>query len=115
MLLDRIDMVIRERSDLGNTKDPSGILEHLRQFYQEKDEDVADGFSSNPSTCQKGCISKIIRTSLCWGEGKNVVDDNTNHRGARMVFLILNSIDILEELRMSMMIMTHLSRDFMKM
>jgi len=23
------------------------------QFYQEKDEDVADGFSSNPSTGQK--------------------------------------------------------------
>ena len=32
-----------------------------------------------------------------------------------MVFLIMNSIDILEELRMLMMIMTHLSRDFMKM
>ena len=31
------------------------------------------------------------------GEGKNVVDDNTNHRGARMVFLIMNSIDILGE------------------
>ena len=49
------------------------------------------------------------------GEGKNVVDDNTNHRGARMVFLIMNSIDILEELGMLMMITTHLSRDFMKM
>ena len=49
------------------------------------------------------------------GEGKNVVDDYTNHRGARMVFPIMNPIDILEELRMLMMIMTHLSRDFMKM
>ena len=49
------------------------------------------------------------------GEGKNVVDDNTNHQGARMVFLIMKSIDILEELRMLMMIMAHLSRDFMKM
>ena len=38
------------------------------------------------------------------GGGKNVVDDNTNHRGARMVFLIMNLIDILEELRILMMI-----------
>ena len=29
--------------------------------------------------------------------------------------LIMNSIDILEELRMLMMITTHVSRDFMKM
>ena len=49
------------------------------------------------------------------GGGKNVIDDNTNHRGARMVFLIMNSNNILEELRMLMMITTHLSRDFMKM
>ena len=27
---------------------------------------------------------------LVLGEGKNVADDNTIHRGARMVFLILN-------------------------
>ena len=48
------------------------------------------------------------------GEGKNVADDNSNHRGTRMVFLIMNSIDILDELRM-LMIMTPLSREFMKM
>ena len=47
-------------------------------------------------------------------EDKDVVDDNTNQRGVRMVFLNMNSIDILEELRMLMMIMTHLSRCFMK-
>ena len=52
---------------------------------------------------------------VCVGEGKNVVDDNTNHRGARIVFLIMNSTNILEELRMLMMIMTHLSRSFFKM
>ena len=46
------------------------------------------------------------------GEGKNVADDNTNHRGARMVFLIMNSIDILEELRMLMMIMTNFVERF---
>ena len=33
---------------------------------------------------------------------------------ARMVFLIMNSIYILEELRMLLMTTTHLSRDFMK-
>ena len=46
------------------------------------------------------------------GEGKNVADDNTNQRGARMVFLIMNSTDILEELRMSMMIMTNFVERF---
>ena len=45
------------------------------------------------------------------GGGKNVVDDNTNHRGAMMVFLIMNLIDILEELKMLII----LSRGFMKM
>ena len=44
------------------------------------------------------------------GEGKNAVDDNTNHRGARMVILIMNLIDILEEPKMLMMITTILSR-----
>ena len=100
---------------LGTQRIHQEFLEQLMQFYQGKDKDVADGFSINPSTCQKGRISKIIRTSLCRGEGKNVVDDNTNHRGARMVFLVGNSVDILKELRMLMMITTHLSRDFMKM
>ena len=32
-----------------------------------------------------------------------------------MVFLIMNSVDILEDLRMLMMITTQLLRDFMKM
>ena len=34
---------------------------------------------------------------------------------ARMVFLIMNSTDILEKLGIVMTIMTHLSRDFEKM
>ena len=63
---------------------------------------------------KKDVFPKFILTNSCCG-GKNVVDDNTNHRGARMVFLMMNSIDILEELGMLMMITTHLSRDFMKM
>ena len=39
--------------------------------------------------------------------GNKVADDNTNLRGARMVFLIKNSIDILEEVKMLMMITTN--------
>ena len=31
------------------------------------------------------------------GEGKNVVDADTNHREAKMVFLAMNSTDISEE------------------
>ena len=52
---------------------------------------------------------------VCVGEGKNVVDHNTNHQGARIVFLIMNLIDILEELRMLTVITTHLSRDALEM
>ena len=40
------------------------------------------------------------------GEGKNVVDDNTIRRGAMMVFLIMNMIDIQEGVKMLMMITT---------
>ena len=40
-------------------------------------------------------------------EDKDVVDDNTNHQGARMVFLIMNSIDIQEGVKMLMMITTN--------
>jgi hypothetical protein len=47
------------------------------------------------------------KTSLCWKECNNVVDDNTNHRGARMIFLIMNSIDILEGVKILMMTMTN--------
>ena len=41
-----------------------------------------------------------------------MVDDNTHHQGARTVFLIMNTIDILEELRMLMMIMTNFVERF---
>ena len=44
--------------------------------------------------------------------GNNVVDDHIEHQGERVVFLNKNSIVILEEHRMLMMIMTHLTRDF---
>ena len=36
-----------------------------------------------------------------------MVDDNTNHRGARTVFLIMNSIGILEGVKLLMMTMTN--------
>ena len=49
-----------------------------------------------------------------WKEGMDVVDDNTYHRGASMEFLIMNSIDILEEVKILTMITTHLSRGFMR-
>ena len=45
---------------------------------------------------KKDVFPKFILTNSCCG-GKNVVDDNTNHRGARMVFLIMNSIVNLKE------------------
>ena len=60
-------------------------------------------------------VFPILYEQVYVGEGKDVVDDNTNHRGARIAFLIMNSINILEKLRILMMIKTHLSRDFMKM
>ena len=43
-----------------------------------------------------------------------MVDENRNHRGARMVLPIMNSIEFLEELIRLMMITTQLSRDFTK-
>ena len=48
------------------------------------------------------------------GKANNDADDNTYHLGARMVFLIMHSVDTLQELGMLMMITTHLSRNFMK-
>ena len=60
MLLGSVDMVIRERLDLGNTKDPSGISRTSHTILSGKDEDVANGLNYNPSTRQKECISKII-------------------------------------------------------
>ena len=81
---------------------------------------VRIGYEDHQNT--QGTTSRISRKTRynknmtkCWKDGKDVVDDNPNYQGARMVFLIMNSIDILEDLRMLMMITTHLSRDFMRM
>ena len=79
-------------------------------FYQGKDEEVADGFSSKPSTCQKGCIPKINMIKLVLGGDKNVVDADTNHRVARMLFLAMNSIDISEEAK----VLTVITKNFVK-
>src|SRR3989337_4173530 len=71
----------------------------------------------------KGTLPRLSRNvrinqtqpGLCWQEVKDVIDDITNHRGAEMVFLAMNSMDISEEAKILSMIMTHLSRDLKKM
>ena len=90
MLRDSIDMV----SSKGQTLDTPRIhrkqlRKHIMLFYQGKDEEVADGFSSNPSTCQQGCIPKInmIKFVLggrqeccwCWHKSSRGKDDISSH------------------------------------
>ena len=42
----------------------------------------------------QGKTEEDMHDQVCSGrESKEVIDDNTNHRGARMVFLTINSID----------------------
>jgi hypothetical protein len=48
-------------------------------------------------------------------EIKDDIDDISNHRGAGMVVLAMNSIDNSEEAKILTVITTHLSRYFMKM
>ena len=47
-------------SDLGNTKDPSKILEHIMLFYQGKDEEVADGSIAIQQHVKKDVFPKLI-------------------------------------------------------
>ena len=47
------------------------------------------------------------RPSLCWQEVKDVIDDITNHRGAGMVFLAMNPIDVSEETEVLTVIVTN--------
>ena len=47
------------------------------------------------------------KSGLCWQEVKDVVDDITNHQGAGMVFLAMNSIDISEEAKVLTVITTN--------
>ena len=67
--------------------------------------------------CWVAVVSRFTQNTnkLCWTEGNKVVDENMNHRGARMVLPIMNLIEFLEELIRLMMITTQLSRDFMQM
>ena len=46
-------------------------------------------------------------TKSVWQEVKDGVDDNKNHRRTRMVFLLKNSIDILEQGSILMVITTN--------
>ena len=83
-------------------------------FSREKIRVWPTGSTTIHQHAKKDVFPKLYE-QVCVGEGKNVADDNINHRGARIVFLIMNSIDILEQIKMLVMIRTHLSRDFMKM
>ena len=53
------------------------------------------GLATTHRHVKKNVFSKLYE-QVCVGQGKNVVHDNTNHRGARVVFLIMNSFDILK-------------------
>ena len=83
-------------------------------FSREKMRVWPTGSATIHRHVKKDVFPKLYE-QVCVGEGKNVVDDNSNHRGARMVFLIMNSIEFLEELIRLMIITTQLSRDFMQM
>ena len=52
---------------LGTQRIHREFLEHLMQFYQEKDEDVADGLSSNPSTSLKDVFPKFYMNMFLLG------------------------------------------------
>ena len=68
----------------------------------------------------KGTLPRLSRNvrinqtqpGLCWQKVKDVVDDITNHQRARMVFLIMNSIDISEEIKVLTVITTNFVRRF---
>ena len=88
--------------------------EILTTFLTKRDGNTSEVRKIN---CWVAGISRFTQNTnkLCWTEGNKVVDEKKNHRGARMVLPIMNSIEFLEELIRLMMIMTQLSRDFMQM
>ena len=59
-----------------------------------------------PGLC-RNVRNNQTRPGLCWQEVKDVIDDITNHRGAWMVFLAMNSIEISKEAKVLMVIMTN--------
>ena len=60
----------------------------------------------------KGKQSKIHMTKfvLACRESKKVVDDHTNHQGASMVFLVMNSIDTWKSPRVMRTTTNHVKR-----
>ena len=88
--------------------------EILTTFLTKRDGNTSEVRKIN---CWVAVISRFTQNTnkLCWTEGNKVVDENRNHRGARMVLPIMNSIEFLEELIRLMVITTQLSRDFMQM
>jgi hypothetical protein len=57
-------------------------------------------------------VSRDVRNNqtqpgLCWQKVEDVIDYITNHRGAKMVLLAMNSTDISEEVKVLTMITTN--------
>ena len=55
-------------------------------FSREKMRVWPTGSVATHQHVKKDVFPKSIWSSLCWGEGKNVVDDNINHRGEGLYF-----------------------------
>ena len=69
--------------------------------------DIKDSNTSRQNTKLAGeQVVFIMWTSSRWKEGKDVVDGNSNYQGMSMVLTIMNSIDILEGVKMLMIITT---------
>ncbi len=58
--------------------------------------EVGNKYPRDPETLEKALQEQVS----CWRECNNVVEDNPSYRGVRMISLIMNSIDILENLKM---------------
>ena len=81
---------------LGTQRIHREFLEHLMQFYQGR---WGGGwwFQQKSINVSKRMYFQNLNEQIRVGGAKNVVYDNTNHRGSRMVFLIMSSIVNLKE------------------
>ena len=81
---------------LGTQRIHQELLEHLMQFYQGR---WGGGrwFQQKSIDMSKRMYFQNLNEQIRVGGAKNVVYDNTNHRGSRMVFLIMSSIVNLKE------------------
>ena len=74
-----------EDQTLGPQRIHQEFLEHIMQFYQKKMRTWPMGPAAIHWHVKKDVFTTLSK-QVCVGGGKNVVDDNTNHQGARMVF-----------------------------